>query len=917
MTDLFSVTIDGRACEAFSGETVLDVAGRNDGKIPTLCHDPRLDPAGACRMCLVEISGQRRLQPACSWQVTPDVEITTQSERIDRHVRTLLALYNADHSLDDGGLPFETGKGNELRRLTLKHQPPALEPVDTPRNGGPSDANPFIAFDPDLCVLCARCTRYCDEVEGVSAISLAYRGGETTISTASGRGLLDTTCELCGGCIDTCPTGAMFEAKAPAGLTPDDVTKVRTTCSYCGVGCQMDLNVHEGRVVKVTSPPPGTTLNDGNLCVKGRFAYDFIHDPNRLTQPLIRREGALVPASWDEAIRVAAEGLSRVRNRYGSDSLFFVSSARCTGEENYLVQKLTRAAFGTNNCHQCAATCHAPTVAGLMTSLGTGAMTNSIDEIRDAEVLFVIGSNTTEAHPIIGMEMKRAVRRGARLFVADPRSIWLAGIAEQHLQLRPGTDVWLVNAMVNVIIESGLHDREYVERNTEGFEDLREAVSRYTLEEAEAVTGVPAESIRETAIAYATTRKAGVYYTLGITEHTHGTDNVMALANLVAVTGHLGSRSAGLNPLRGQNNVQGANDAGASPIYLPGYQPVADDEVRDRFGQAWGVPLPSEPGMNLNELVPALASKKVRGLFIMGENIVISEPDAAMVEEALNGCEFFVCQDIFPNETTQFADVVLPGACFAEKDGVFTNSDRRVQRVRKAVDPPGQARPDWEILCDLARAMGYPMPHYGSPAEIYAEMASLAPRFAGVSYERLESEGGLQWPCSAPDHPGTPILHVGAPIRAKALLQPIEYRASAEVADSEYPLVLSTGRTLYQYNSATMTRRDAFEAKRDARNFVELHPRDARDRGVRDGEVVRVRSRRGSVEVEARISRRVRPGCVWMPMHFGEGRANLVTNPAGDSRTGTPEYKVCAVAVERISTGAHEDAAHTETVGSG
>jgi len=709
---------------------------------------------------------------------------------------------------------------------------------------------------------------------------------------------------MCGGCIDVCPTGAMSEKKAPAGLTPDDVAKTRTTCPYCGVGCQMDLNVHDGRVVGVSSPPPGTTVNDGNLCVKGRFAYDFIHDPDRLTQPLIRRDGELVPASWDEAIRAAAAGLARVRERHGPDSLFFVSSARCTGEENYLVQKLARAAAGTNNCHQCAATCHAPTVAGLVTALGTGAMTNSIDEIREADVLFVIGSNTTEAHPIIGMEMKRAVRNGARLFVADPRAIWLTGLAERHLQLRPGTDVWLINAMVNVIIAEGIHDREYVHEYTEGFDDLRRAVAKYTPEEAENVTGVPAESIRETAIAYATTRKAGVYYTLGITEHTHGTDNVLALANLVAITGHFGARSAGLNPLRGQNNVQGANDAGASPTYLPGYQLSADAEVRERFGQAWGVSMPSEPGINLNELVPALASSTVRGLFIMGENVVISEPDAAAVEEALNRCEFFVCQDIFPNETTQFADVVLPGACYAEKDGIFTNSDRRVQRVRKAVDPPGEARPDWEIVCDLARAMGYPMPRYAGTAEVYAEMASLAPRFSGISYDRLESEGGLQWPCPAPDHPGTPTLHVGAPIRGKVALQAIEYRPSAELPDSEFPLVLSTGRTLYQYNSATMTRRDALDSARDGRNFVELHPRDARDRGVEDGGLVRVRSRRGSVDTEARISRRVRPGCVWMPMHFGEGRANLLTNPAGDSKTGTPEYKVCAVAIERAGAAA-------------
>ena len=530
---------------------------------------------------------------------------------------------------------------------------------------------------------------------------------------------------------------------------------------------------------------------------------------------------------------------------------------------------------------------------------GAGAMTNSIDEIRDTDVMFVIGSNTSEAHPIIAMEMKRAVRNGSRLIVADPRAIWMTGIAETHLQLRPGTDVWLLNAMAHVIIDEGLTDDSFIAEHTEHFDQVCEAVKDYTPEEAEKITAVPAEEIRSVARLYATTRKAGVYYTLGITEHTHGTDNVYALANLVLMTGHLGVHSAGMNPLRGQNNVQGANDAGATPVFYPGYQNVTDPEVRRKYEKAWGVELDPNEGKNLNVMMKQLARGEMRGLFVMGEDIVISEPNVSLIEQGLNNCEFLVCQEILPNETTRFADVVLPASCFAEKDGVFANSDRRVQLVRKAVDPPGQAREDWRILCDIARACGYPMPHYAGPHEIYDEMAAHAPKFAGLSHARLQDRPeGMHWPCPDPEHPGTPTLHVDGPLIGKAQFMPVTYRPSDELPDSKYPLVLSTGRVLYHYNAATQTRRDTGTVAKQKSNFVELHRADARRLGIGNGDTVRVVSRRGSVNVEAWISPRMRRGCVWMPLHFSESRANVLTNDAGDPVTGTSEFKVCAVRVE-------------------
>jgi formate dehydrogenase major subunit/formate dehydrogenase alpha subunit len=528
-------------------------------------------------------------------------------------------------------------------------------------------------------------------------------------------------------------------------------------------------------------------------------------------------------------------------------------------------------------------------------------MTNSIPEIRDADFLFVTGSNTTEAHPIIAMEMKRAVRRGAKLAVSDPRQIWLTEIADWHLQIQPGTDVWLLNAMAHVIVAEGLCDREFIETNTEGFEAVRETVARYPPEAAEEVTGVPAETIREVARAYATTDKAGIYYTLGITEHTTGTDNVYALSNLVLMTGHLGKRSSGMNPLRGQNNVQGANDSGATPVYYPGYQRWDDPEVREKFARAWGVPQPETPGLNLNEMMKAMGKGEIRGIYLMGEDIVVSEPNACRVETALNEIDFLVVQDIFFNESCRFADVILPAACFAEKDGVFTNSDRRVQRVRKAVDPPGQARPDWEILVDVIRRAGLEQPDYAHPGEVYAEMAALSPKFAGISHQRIEREGGLQWPVPTPESPSTEYLHKGGVLRGKGLFEAVEYRAPAELADPEYPLVLSTGRTLYHYNAATQTRRSEGLTAKQPEAFIEVHPKTAKKLGVADGELVDVVTRRGRVRARALHSRQVKANVVWMPFHFPDVRTNRLTTDAGDAVTGTGEYKVCAARIERVS----------------
>jgi formate dehydrogenase major subunit/formate dehydrogenase alpha subunit len=545
-------------------------------------------------------------------------------------------------------------------------------------------------------------------------------------------------------------------------------------------------------------------------------------------------------------------------------------------------------------------------VAGLVATFGAGAMTNSIQEIRDADFLLVIGSNTSEAHPIIAMEMKRAVHRGATLVVVDPRAVWMTTISKHHLQIKPGSDVWLLNAMANVIISEGLVADEFVTENTENFELVKAAVKDYTPEAAEAFTGIAPDLLRKVARQYASTPKAGIYYTLGITEHSHGTDNVYALANLVLMTGHLGQPSSGMNPLRGQNNVQGANDAGATPVFYPGYQLVNDPKAQRLFEEAWNCELDPEPGLNLNEMMQTMG-EGIKGIFVMGEDIVLSEPNAHHLEAALAGVEFIAIQEPFPNETMRFANVVFPSAVFAEKDGVFTNSERRVQLVRQAVAPPGEARQDWRILSDLAKAVGLDW-NYQSPAEIYAEMAALTPQFKGISHERLgeiQADGvtGIQWPCPTSDHPGTVYLHGDGIMRGKGLFQAVTYRPPMEVPDKDYGLFLSTGRTLYHYNAATQTRRESGPVAKQPEAFVEIHPRDARERNIQPGDQVRVSTRRGHIDVIAIVSRQVRPGCIWTPLHFAEARANLLTNDEGDPVTGTAEFKVCAAEVTRLGEG--------------
>ena len=897
-----SLTIDNRSVTVSAGTSVLDAALGAGIDIPHICHDPRLTPTGACRLCLVEIQGERGLATACTRAALEGMVVSTQTEPLRASRRTTLELLLSEHCVEC--LTCDKDGDCALQDYSYEYQadrqrfPNIMPPRDRPNY---TTGNKGIEYDATKCVRCQRCVRYCQEVEMAEALTLRGRGGEVEVTTGFDMELNDTTCNMCGGCINTCPTSALYERTAREQGRAKDLVKVRTTCSYCGTGCQLDLNVNprKNRVVKVTSEP-GCIPNDGNLCVKGKFAVDFIHSPERLKTPLIRENGVLREATWAEAIEKAARGLVAIRDKHGPDGVAFLSSSRCTNEENYLMQKLARVAGHTNNIDQCATTCHAPTVAGLASALGSGAMTNSIREIENVQTLFLIGANPTEAHPIVGLQMKKALRKGARLIVCDPRDTWMAERAEIHIKHRPGTDNMLINAMMNHLVAKGLHNPAFVEARCENFEAFRRGLESFTVEKAAEVCGVEASLIRSAAEAYAAGSPSSIFYTLGITEHICGTDNVKNLANLAMLCGQIGKESSGINPLRGQNNVQGACDMGAIHMVLPSYQKVSDPAVRAKFEKAWGAPIPTNEGGRCTDFFEHAAEGTLKGFYCFGEDPVRSEPNATSIIEALKKVDFIVCQDIFLTETAKLAHVVFPASCFAEKDGTFTNTERRVQRIRKAVEAPGEAKPDWLILCEMSSAMGYPM-SYNHPSEIWDEMASLSPTLAGINYQRIDKVG-LQWPCPTLEHPGTGFLHKDRFTRGKGLFHVIEHTPPAEVPDAEYPMILSTGRTLYNYNIGNMTRKTGVIEQKQPENFLEVHCDDAASLGIRNGGMVRVTTRRGTLVVRAHVARKVRPGALWMPFHHVESPTNVLTNDAFDAVTRTGEYKACSARIERVES---------------
>ncbi|MBN1903250.1 formate dehydrogenase subunit alpha [Candidatus Sumerlaeota bacterium] len=677
--------------------------------------------------------------------------------------------------------------------------------------------------------------------------------------------------------------------------------KTLTTCPYCGTGCMYYLVSDENNKITGIEPTANHPVSKNWVCVKGWNSFHFVNHPDRLKVPQIRKNGKMEQATWNEALDHVIARLREIRDKYGNDSIMFFSSAKTTNEENYLMMKLARAVFKTNNVDHCARLCHASTVVGLATTFGSGAMTNSISCVDEADLIFVTGSNTTEQHPLIGTRILNAVQKGAKLIVADNRKIRLARHAVLHLKHKNGTDVALANAMMNVIIGEGLEDKEFVANRTENYENLKKTVEKYTPEYAAEITGLKPEEIIEAARMFAKAKKAMIIYSMGITQHSHGVDNVKSMANLVMLTGNLGKPGTGVNPLRGQNNVQGACDMGALPNVYSGYQKVTEENIRARFEKAWGVEnLPSNVGYTVTTAINAAAEGKLKAIYIMGENPMMSDPDQNHVREALEKLEFLVVQDIFPTPTAKFAHVVLPASSYAEKDGTFTSTERRVQRVRKAIDPPGQSRSDWEILCDVAERMGYKQMKYKNPGEIMDEIASVTPIYGGISFDRID-QLGLQWPCPDKNHPGTPVLHVGKFTRGLGLFCAVEYKPSMELPDKEYPFCLSTGRCYFHFHTGTMTRRSRILDREERFPFVEINTSDAKNLGIRNREYIMVATRRGEVKAMARVTDGIVPGVIFMTFHFEEGPANLLTINALDPEAKIPEYKVCAAKVRKIS----------------
>lgn len=899
-TQTVTLSIDNQEVTVPKGTTILEAAKGLGVEIPTLCHLKELAPDGSCRMCVVEVEGGRRggLTTACTAHCQEDMVVATHSEKVADSRRFILDLLLSNHKLEC----FSCGKNGDcqLQQYALDYGIDATSFTEGKRMPCHQEdtSNPFFSYDPEKCIMCRRCARVCQLRQGRDVLSIANRGFETKMMPSYGQAFDQSICESCGNCVSSCPTGALT-AKDMKEYRKWETQKIPTTCPHCGTGCQMNLLVKNNRLVGVE--PLDGPANKNLLCVKGKFAsYKFVGSGDRLTEPLIKRNGIFEPASWEEALTLVSSKFNEIKAENGPDALAGFSCSRATNEDNYVFQKMVRAAFGTNNVDNCARVCHSASVHGLAQTLGSGAMTNPIADItEDVDMILLVGSNPEEAHPVIGAQIRQAIQRGTQVVVVDPRKINLVKDSALHLQVQAGTNVAFANGMMHVILKEGLADRHFIEERTEGFSDLEKMVADYTPEKVAEICHIHPEDLIQAARMYAKAEKAPIIYCLGVTEHSTGTEGVMSMSNLAMLVGKVGKPGCGVNPLRGQNNVQGACDMGCMPYDFPGYQKVNNPEVIDKFEKAWHVPLNRNTGLTSTKVLPAATAGNVKGLYIFGEDPIVTDPDTGDVRQALESLDFLVVQELFMTETAAYADVVLPGISYAEKDGTFTNTERRVQRVRKAVEPRGQAREDYEIFCEVMTRMGYPCA-YESAKEIMKEISAVTPSFGGINYERLEKES-LQWPCRSLTDPGTPIMHVGSFARGKGLFKAIPYKQAQELPDEEYPYLMSTGRMLYHYNTRAMTGRTEGINQIANHSYIEINAVDAQALGIQEGDKVEVHSRRGKIETYAAVGNRVFPQEVFMTFHFPDGNVNEITNAVFDDIATIPEYKVCAVAIKPVN----------------
>jgi len=908
MRETVHIMIDGKQIAAEAGANLLQVARQNGIDIPGLCYHPKLTPTGACRLCVCKIEGRPGLTMACTVAVEDGLKVTAFDSELEANRRHTLDYLLSEHNEDDDGTFID-----ELRALVRRYglDEPArrrFKPLWQGLGYGVDDSSPVLRYDASKCIKCFRCIKACEEVQGKSVLSFADRGIVKYIVAGFGR-WEDSECDGCGECVQLCPTGALVEKPQQATLRLDCIEKkVVTTCPYCGVGCQIECWVQDGKIVRCNGVE-GLLPNDGRLCVKGRFGYDYAASQERLTHPLMKKNGQFEPVSWDEALDFIAAKFKAIRTAHGGEALAGYASAKCSNEDNYLFQKMGRVAFGSNNLDYCTRLCHASTVVAMGKAYASGAGSNPIEDFERTDCLFVIGNNLIETHPVTATYVKRGRARGMKIIVVDPKWTPLVNYADLWLQERLGTDVALLNGLSHVVIRDGLIDQKFIETRVEGgmaaFDSFKEVVAQYTPEETERLTAVPAEKIVRAAHIYAEAPTAIMATGMGMSQATIGTNNVFSLINLCLISGKIGRERCGISPPRGQNNVQGATDVGQHPVNYPGYIPVSDEENRRRMATLWNVPFESlnpNPGLSTVEIAQAAHRGEIKGLYIMGENPMVTDPNLNHTEEAFENLDILVVQDIFMTETAQKADVVLPASSLYEKDGSVVNSDRRVLRLRKVVQMPGEAREDWKILVEVARRMGHAIGNYSHASEIWDEITRAAPHlFGGITWARLEGEG-VQWPCPEKDHPGTPTLFLdrfNTP-SGKARLHPVEHIEQRERASAAYPFILNSGRILYQYHTATMSRKcDALNAFAN-QSYVLMHPEAAHRLKLSEGETVKVISRRGELETTLRITDEVAPEELFMPWHFAEARVNRLTRDELDPDSKIAPLKYSAVRVERI-----------------
>lgn len=916
-----TLTINELSITADEVQTVLDAAAEHGIVIPTLCYHKDLSPVGSCRLCMVEIDGWSGEIAACTLPVSEGISVHTETESLKASRKNTLELLLQNY--------FESGKGQldtEFNHWVDHYQAVLPEGFEAkPRYQVDSDPNPFVWVDMNKCILCTRCIRACAEVQGRFVWGVAGRGHETRIVAGVDTTMLDAKCESCGACVVYCPTGALDNRMSIDLGNADKL--VTTTCPYCGVGCQFDLNIRDGKIIRVTSNVEAP-VNGMHLCVKGRYGYDFVHHQDRLVKPLVREylihgrprtedgRGDWVAVDWQTAIDIVAEKFVQIKHESGSDAVGVLSSAKCTNEENYLMQKFSRQVIGTHNVDHCARLCHSSTVAGLVMCFGSGAMSNTMEDIVEhAKAILIIGSNTTEQHPVFGTKIRQAVlNRKVKLVVADPRAIDICEFANLHLQQKPGSDVALLNGLMHIILRNGQQDEKFINERTEGFEEFKKTIDKYDPQMVSEITGITVEKLNEAAEILALNNPMAVIWAMGITQHTTGVMNVLSLGNLQMLLGNMGIPGGGVNPLRGQNNVQGACDLGGLPNVFPGYQRVTDKGVQDKFKSAWalssgGPDFGDQPGLTVTEMINKMGDGELRALYILAENPMMTDPDINHVRQCLESSEFIVLQEIFPSETSQYADVLLPGVTWAEKDGTFTNTERRIQLIRPAVTPPGDARPDWQIISEIARTVleredvepvgpqaGW---DFESVSEIQDQIAAVTPIYAGVSHERLNRGEQLHWPVRGLDHKGTPILHVGQFTRGKGKFHSCEHLPAEELPDIEYPIYLTTGRVIYHWHGGEMTRRAKGLLEIYPETLVEISPEDAAKIGLNGKDMVKITSRRGEMIARAVITERVSEGVIFGNFHFpGEQNVNNLTIAALDPIAKIPEYKVCAVRIE-------------------